>query len=95
MKCFIHCCVLHLQAVSTVSGDHNRFNERVAQIKARPKTEWVPKPWPPKSKYTAILNFPQTCEQQASEFLHLAHIHYQPKKYEYILSFDHHNINNH
>ncbi|XP_034546611.1 protein MGARP isoform X4 [Notolabrus celidotus] len=33
---------------STVSSDSARFNERVAEIKARPKTEWVPKPWPPK-----------------------------------------------
>uniref|UniRef100_A0A8D0D2T7 Uncharacterized protein n=1 Tax=Sander lucioperca TaxID=283035 RepID=A0A8D0D2T7_SANLU len=26
-----------------------RFNDRIAEIKARPKTEWAPKPWPPKS----------------------------------------------
>ncbi|XP_042273995.1 protein MGARP isoform X6 [Thunnus albacares] len=37
-------------AYNTVSSDHARFNERVAEIKARPKTEWVPKPWPPKSR---------------------------------------------
>ncbi|XP_075872721.1 uncharacterized protein mgarpa isoform X49 [Nelusetta ayraudi] len=37
-------------AVSTVYGDNSRFNERIAQLKARPRTEWVPKPWPPKSK---------------------------------------------
>ncbi|XP_020503455.1 protein MGARP isoform X4 [Labrus bergylta] len=35
---------------STLSSDHSRFNERVAEIKARPKAEWVPKPWPPKSQ---------------------------------------------
>ena len=43
-------CFLSLQAYSTVSTDHARFNDRVAELKARPKTEWVPKPWPPKSK---------------------------------------------
>ncbi|XP_035525492.1 protein MGARP isoform X2 [Morone saxatilis] len=37
-------------AYSTVSGDSARYNERVAEIQARPKTEWTPKPWPPKSK---------------------------------------------
>ncbi|XP_059201916.1 protein MGARP isoform X3 [Centropristis striata] len=36
-------------AYSTVSSDSARFNERVAEINARPKTEWTPKPWPPKS----------------------------------------------
>ncbi|XP_033989704.1 apoptosis-inducing factor 1, mitochondrial isoform X6 [Trematomus bernacchii] len=36
-------------AYSTVSSDGNRFNDRISEIKARPKTEWVPKPWPPKS----------------------------------------------
>ncbi|XP_036933944.1 uncharacterized protein si:ch211-235e9.8 isoform X7 [Acanthopagrus latus] len=35
-------------AVSTVTTDHARFNDRISEIKARPKTEWVPKPWPPK-----------------------------------------------
>uniref|UniRef100_A0A3Q3VSU5 Uncharacterized protein n=1 Tax=Mola mola TaxID=94237 RepID=A0A3Q3VSU5_MOLML len=38
------------QAYNTVSTDSTRFSERIAEIKARPKTEWVPKPWPPKSK---------------------------------------------
>ncbi|KAK6298920.1 hypothetical protein J4Q44_G00304300 [Coregonus suidteri] len=35
---------------TTVTTDHARFTDRVADINARPKTEWVPKPWPPKSK---------------------------------------------
>ncbi|XP_034398710.1 uncharacterized protein si:ch211-235e9.8 isoform X8 [Cyclopterus lumpus] len=35
---------------STVNTDSARFNDRVAEINARPKTEWVPKPWPPKSR---------------------------------------------
>ncbi|XP_049897877.1 protein MGARP isoform X15 [Epinephelus moara] len=37
-------------AYNTVTSDSARFNNRVAQINARPKTEWVPKPWPPKSR---------------------------------------------
>ncbi|XP_041846567.1 uncharacterized protein mgarpa isoform X9 [Melanotaenia boesemani] len=37
-------------AYITVSTDHARFNDRIAQINARPKTDWTPKPWPPKSK---------------------------------------------
>eukprot|EP00066_Takifugu_rubripes_P027137 XP_011616403.1 PREDICTED: protein MGARP [Takifugu rubripes] len=36
-------------AYSTVTSDGARFNERIAEIQARPKTEWTPKPWPPKS----------------------------------------------
>lgn len=40
------------QAYSTVTSDGARFNERIAEIQARPKTEWTPKPWPPKSKST-------------------------------------------
>lgn len=35
-------------AYNTVSSDHARFNERIGEIRARPKTEWKPKPWPPK-----------------------------------------------
>ncbi|XP_029517927.1 protein MGARP isoform X5 [Oncorhynchus nerka] len=35
---------------NTVTTDHARFTDRVADINARPKTEWVPKPWPPKSR---------------------------------------------
>ncbi|XP_035505453.1 uncharacterized protein mgarpa isoform X3 [Scophthalmus maximus] len=35
---------------STVSSDAARYNDRLTEINARPKTEWVPKPWPPKSK---------------------------------------------
>lgn len=38
------------QAYSTVSTDGARFDDRIAEIKARPKKEWEPKPWPPKSK---------------------------------------------
>ncbi|XP_054879264.1 protein MGARP isoform X3 [Poeciliopsis prolifica] len=34
----------------TVTSDHERFIERVSEIRARPKTEWTPKPWPPKGK---------------------------------------------
>ncbi|XP_028272874.1 protein MGARP isoform X6 [Parambassis ranga] len=37
-------------AVHTVSTDKDRFNERIAEINARPKSEWTPKPWPPKSR---------------------------------------------
>lgn len=44
-----HTC-FSLQAYGTVTSDGARFNERIAEIKARPKTEWTPKPWPPKSK---------------------------------------------
>uniref|UniRef100_A0A8C2X7P8 Uncharacterized protein n=1 Tax=Cyclopterus lumpus TaxID=8103 RepID=A0A8C2X7P8_CYCLU len=42
--------LLFPQTYSTVNTDSARFNDRVAEINARPKTEWVPKPWPPKSK---------------------------------------------
>ncbi|KAM4586344.1 uncharacterized protein mgarpa isoform 3-T3 [Fundulus diaphanus] len=35
-------------AYVTVTSDHERFNERISEIRARPKTEWTPKPWPPK-----------------------------------------------
>ncbi|CAL8267481.1 unnamed protein product [Boreogadus saida] len=35
---------------STLSTDGARYNDRVEQIQARPKTDWVPKPWPPKSQ---------------------------------------------
>ncbi|KAL6118079.1 mgarp [Pungitius sinensis] len=35
-------------AYSTLSTDGARFNDRISEINARPKTEWVPKPWPPK-----------------------------------------------
>ncbi|KAG5263656.1 hypothetical protein AALO_G00267200 [Alosa alosa] len=34
----------------TVTSDHDRFNDRIADINERPKTEWKPKPWPPKSR---------------------------------------------
>lgn len=43
------------QAYITVSTDSARYNERLGQIRARPQTEWVPKPWPPKSKYTLLV----------------------------------------
>nr|XP_020466929.1 protein MGARP [Monopterus albus] len=36
-------------AYSTMSTDRIRYNERIAQINAQSKAEWVPKPWPPKS----------------------------------------------
>ncbi|XP_077588630.1 uncharacterized protein mgarpa isoform X2 [Stigmatopora nigra] len=35
-------------AVNTVSTDSARFNDRINEIKARPKQEWTPKPWPPR-----------------------------------------------
>lgn len=47
---YLHFVVFSFQAYSTVTSDGARFNERVAEINARPKTEWTPKPWPPKSK---------------------------------------------
>ncbi|XP_077465641.1 uncharacterized protein mgarpa isoform X2 [Stigmatopora argus] len=34
-------------AVNTVSTDSARFNDRINEIKARPRQEWTPKPWPP------------------------------------------------
>ncbi|XP_014913522.1 apoptosis-inducing factor 1, mitochondrial isoform X10 [Poecilia latipinna] len=34
----------------TVTSDHDRFNDRISELRARPKTEWTPKPWPPKGK---------------------------------------------
>ncbi|KAK7137817.1 hypothetical protein R3I94_013458 [Phoxinus phoxinus] len=33
----------------TVVSDKERFDDRINEIKARPKSEWKPKPWPPKS----------------------------------------------
>ncbi|XP_065130005.2 uncharacterized protein mgarpa isoform X2 [Paramisgurnus dabryanus] len=33
----------------TIGRDRDRVNERLSEIKARPKSEWKPKPWPPKS----------------------------------------------
>uniref|UniRef100_A0A8D3AWC2 Protein MGARP N-terminal domain-containing protein n=1 Tax=Scophthalmus maximus TaxID=52904 RepID=A0A8D3AWC2_SCOMX len=42
---------------STVSSDAARYNDRLTEINARPKTEWVPKPWPPKSKYPSAVTF--------------------------------------
>uniref|UniRef100_A0A671KWH4 Uncharacterized protein n=1 Tax=Sinocyclocheilus anshuiensis TaxID=1608454 RepID=A0A671KWH4_9TELE len=37
-------------AYRTVSTDHARFVDRVSEIDARPKSDWKPKAWPPKSK---------------------------------------------
>ncbi|KAM7388895.1 hypothetical protein PAMP_022901 [Pampus punctatissimus] len=37
-------------AYNTVTSDSIRYNDRIAELNARPKTEWVPKPWPPKSR---------------------------------------------
>ncbi|XP_059371954.1 histone-lysine N-methyltransferase 2D-like isoform X3 [Carassius carassius] len=37
-------------AYRTVATDHARFVDRVSEIDARPKSDWKPKPWPPKSK---------------------------------------------
>ncbi|CAL9706498.1 unnamed protein product [Knipowitschia caucasica] len=36
-------------AVSTVTSDSARFNDRISEIAARPKSEWQARPWPPKS----------------------------------------------
>ncbi|KAJ0049995.1 hypothetical protein NL108_009954 [Boleophthalmus pectinirostris] len=36
-------------AVSTVSTDSARFNDRITELASRPKSEWKPRPWPPKS----------------------------------------------
>ncbi|XP_067313361.1 protein MGARP isoform X3 [Pseudorasbora parva] len=33
----------------TVTTDKERFADRVSEIVSRPKSEWKPKPWPPKS----------------------------------------------
>ncbi|XP_056113250.1 uncharacterized protein mgarpa isoform X2 [Rhinichthys klamathensis goyatoka] len=33
----------------TLVTDKERFADRVSEINARPKSEWKPKPWPPKS----------------------------------------------
>ncbi|KAI1883738.1 hypothetical protein AGOR_G00234640 [Albula goreensis] len=35
-------------AVGTVKSNQERYSERIEQLKARPKKEWEPKPWPPK-----------------------------------------------
>ncbi|XP_030623260.1 protein MGARP isoform X2 [Chanos chanos] len=34
----------------TVTSDHARFNDRITEIKARPRPGWEPKPWPPKNR---------------------------------------------
>ncbi|XP_014327977.1 protein MGARP isoform X2 [Xiphophorus maculatus] len=36
----------------TVTSDRDRYNDRISQLRARPKAEWTPKPWPPKGKDT-------------------------------------------
>ncbi|KAF7707006.1 protein MGARP [Silurus meridionalis] len=36
-------------AYRTVSTDSARFTDRITEIRARPKDEWKPKPWPPQS----------------------------------------------
>ncbi|XP_042594141.1 uncharacterized protein LOC122139628 isoform X3 [Cyprinus carpio] len=36
-------------AYRTVATDHARFVVRVSEIDARPKSDWKPRPWPPKS----------------------------------------------
>lgn len=50
----LHVVVFSLQAYKTVVSDNARYNERIAEINARPRTEWTPKPWPPKGK-SAVL----------------------------------------
>ncbi|XP_072519593.1 uncharacterized protein mgarpa isoform X3 [Salminus brasiliensis] len=37
-------------AYSTVTSDSARFTDRIANIEARPKDDWKPKQWPPKSQ---------------------------------------------
>ncbi|XP_036424639.1 protein MGARP isoform X3 [Colossoma macropomum] len=37
-------------AYKTVASDSTRFSDRVTEIQARPKDDWKPKPWPPKSE---------------------------------------------
>lgn len=49
--------VFSLQAYNTVTSDGARFNEHIAEINARPKTEWTLKPWPPKSKSEVFSHF--------------------------------------
>lgn len=39
------------QAYRTVTTDSARFTDRITEIEERPKSEWKPKPWPPKSKF--------------------------------------------
>ncbi|XP_043113200.1 protein MGARP isoform X4 [Puntigrus tetrazona] len=36
-------------AYRTVTTDQERFADRVSEMNARPKSDWKPKPWPPKS----------------------------------------------
>ncbi|NP_001314974.1 uncharacterized protein LOC100002196 isoform 1 [Danio rerio] len=37
-------------AYRTVTADQQRYIDRVSEISARPRSEWKPKPWPPKSE---------------------------------------------
>uniref|UniRef100_A0A3B5M4D5 Uncharacterized protein n=1 Tax=Xiphophorus couchianus TaxID=32473 RepID=A0A3B5M4D5_9TELE len=39
-----------LSGYKTVTSDRDRYNDRISQLRARPKAEWTPKPWPPKGK---------------------------------------------
>ncbi|MEQ2196192.1 hypothetical protein XENOCAPTIV_026009, partial [Xenoophorus captivus] len=41
----------------TVTSDQARFSERIDQIRARPKADWTPKPWPPKGKSCLLMLF--------------------------------------
>lgn len=70
------------QAYSTVTSDNARFNERVAEIRARPKTPWVPKPWPPKSEYTS--HFPKRSRTTPGHFLYARCFGKVSKKPEHI-----------
>ncbi|TNM99033.1 hypothetical protein fugu_013597 [Takifugu bimaculatus] len=54
-------------AYSTVTSDGARFNERIAEIQARPKTEWTPKPWPPKSPDDAEGEEEEAAAEEATE----------------------------
>ncbi|XP_069046062.1 protein MGARP-like [Lepisosteus oculatus] len=44
----------------TLTSDKARFHDRVNEISTRPKDEWTPKPWPPKSKPNC-LSIPFMC----------------------------------
>uniref|UniRef100_A0A3Q3KQR7 Uncharacterized protein n=1 Tax=Mastacembelus armatus TaxID=205130 RepID=A0A3Q3KQR7_9TELE len=48
----IYTFFLSAQTYSTLSTDGARFSDRITEINARPKKEWVPKPWPPTSTGT-------------------------------------------
>ncbi|XP_062856006.1 protein MGARP isoform X2 [Trichomycterus rosablanca] len=46
----------------TITRDSARYSDRVSEIAARPKVEWKPKPWPPKSAEEAEEAAEETAE---------------------------------